>query len=289
MDAWTLWVLQSLNALAFASLLMFITLGLTLIFGIMRIVNFAHGAIYMLGAYSGVAASHLVGNFWLGLLAAPLAAGMVGWVFERVALRWLYARDGGSFLLVTFGLGLVLTEAIRLLWGAKPREIALPPFLDDVVFLWGEAFPIYRLFLILAGTIVIVALCFVFLRTRLGLIIRATSQNAGMVHALGIDIHAMRRGVFCAGCGLAGLGGFLAAPLLTAHLAMGSAAISDAYVIVMIGGMGSLVGSGAASLLVGVTQTFGNFYWPEITLGATYVLMIIVLMIRPGGLFGEEE
>src|SRR5262249_172518 len=147
-------------------------LGLTLIFGIMRIVNFAHGAVYMLGAYSGVTASQLIGNFWLGLLAAPLVAGMMALVFERAALRWLYARDGGSFLLVTFGLGLVLTEAIRLIWGAKPREVTLPSFLNDVVFLWGEAFPVYRLFLILAGIIAIAVLCFVFLRTRLGLIIR---------------------------------------------------------------------------------------------------------------------
>lgn len=289
MDVWTLWVFQILNALALASLLMFITLGLTLIFGIMRIVNFAHGAIYMLGAYSGVTVGRVAGNFWLGLLAAPLVAGLVGWVFERVALRRLHGRDGGSFLLVTFGLGLVLTEAIRLIWGAHPREIALPPFLEDVVFIWGEPFPTYRLFLVAAGVVVIIALWFVFLRTRLGLIIRATSQNADMVHALGIDIHALRRGVFGAGCAMAGLGGFLAAQLLTAHLAMGSAAISDAYVIVMIGGMGSLIGSAAGSLLVGMTQTFGNYYWPEITLGATYALMILVLMLRPGGLFGEEE
>jgi branched-chain amino acid transport system permease protein len=289
MNPFTIWLLQFLNALAFASLLMFITLGLTLIFGIMRIVNFAHGAIYMLGAYSGVTAGHLAGTFWGGLVAAPVVSGLLGWIFERLALKRLYGQDGGSFLLVTFGLGLVVTEGVRLVWGASPREIAIPPFLDDVIFIWGEPFPNYRLFLIFLGILAILALLFIFLRTRLGLVIRATSQNAAMVQALGVDIHAIRRDVFSAGCAMAGFSGYLAVPLITAHLAMGGDAISDAYVIVMIGGMGSLVGSAVASLLVGVTQTFGNYYWPEVTLGATYVLMILVLMLRPGGLFGEEE
>lgn len=287
--SWFLWLNLSLNTLAQASLLAMITLGLTLIFGIMRIMNFAHGALFMLGAYSGISAARLVDNFWVALLVAPLAAGVVGLIFEYSLLRRLYHRDGGAFLLITFGLSLVLTEVTRLVWGPNTRDVGLPDFLSGVVWLGDEAYPTYRLFLILFGAIVVGALTFVFLRTRLGLLVRAISQNAEMTHALGIDVQLVRSVTFAIGCAFAGLGGFLAVPLITGYIGMGNAAIIDSFVIVMIGGMGSFIGATAGSLLVALTQTFGNFFIPDLALVMPYLIMIAVLLCRPGGLFGEQE
>lgn len=289
MEAHALFLVQCLNSLSLAALLFFIALGLTLIFGIMRIINFAHGAIYMFGAYVGVTAYQLSGSFWVALIAAPIAAALLGVLFEWAALRWLYGRDGSAYLLVTFGLTLMLTEAIRFVWGPDGRTVDLPEILAGVVFVAGEPFPMYRVFLIGAGVAVALGTWLVLMHTRAGLLIRATAQNPTMTHALGLDVRVIRRGVFGMACGLAALGGVLATPLLTAFLGMGTLVVIDAFVIVMIGGMGSFVGTAIGSLLVGVSQTFGNFYFPDYALGATYALMILILLIRPGGLFGEQE
>lgn len=289
MEAHALFLVQCLNSLSLAALLFFIALGLTLIFGIMRIINFAHGAIYMFGAYVGVTAYQLSGSFWFALVAAPIATALLGVLFEWAALRWLYGRDGSAYLLVTFGLTLMLTEAIRFVWGPDGRTVELPESLAGVVFVAGEPFPTYRLFLIGAGIAVALGTWILLMHTRIGLLIRATAQNPTMTHALGLDVRVIRRGVFGIACGLAALGGVLATPLLTAFLGMGTIVVIDAFVIVMIGGMGSFVGTAIGSLLVGVSQTFGNFYFPDYALGATYALMILILLIRPGGLFGEQE
>ncbi len=289
MDPLALALIQLLNALSLSALLFFLALGLTLIFGIMRVVNFAHGAVYMLGAYVGVTTQGLTGSFALSLIAAPLAAGAFGLVFERLALVRLYAREHSAFLLVTFGLALALTEAIRLLWGPEAREAPLPPLLAGIVWILDEPFPTYRLVLIGAGLAAAIGLWLLLHRTRLGLLLRAASQNAAMTASLGVDVGAVRAAVFALACALAALGGALAAPLLTAYIGLGTSVVIDAFVIVMIGGMGSFIGTAAGSLLVGFAQTFGNFYLPEVALGATYALLILVLVLRPGGLFGRQE
>jgi branched-chain amino acid transport system permease protein len=255
----------------------------------MRVVNFAHGAIYMLGAYVGATAQDLTGSFAVALVAAPLAAALFGFAFERTALARLYAREHSAFLLVTFGLALALTEVIRLVWGPDARPAELPLALSGIVWILDEPFPTYRLALIGAGIAVAALLWLLLHRTRLGLLLRAASQNPGMTAALGNDVAAVRSVVFALACGLAALGGALATPLLGAYIGLGTSVIIDAFVIVMIGGMGSFVGTAAGSLLVGFAQTFGSFYLPEIALGATYGLMILVLLLRPGGLFGREE
>jgi len=289
LDPLALFTLQVLNALSLSALLFFIALGLTLIFGIMRVVNFAHGAVFMLGAYCGVAVQTATGSFAASLLAAPLAGAALGLAFERSALSRLYAREHSAFLLVTFGLALALTEAIRLIWGADARQTELPALLAGIVFVMDEPFPVYRLLLIGAGGLCWL-LCWLGLqRTRLGLLLRAASQNPTMTAALGNDVGRVRAMVFALACALAALGGALAAPLLSASLGLGSNVIIDAFVIVMIGGMGSFIGTVAGSLLVGFAQTFGNFYVPELALGMTYALMITVLVLRPGGLFGRPE
>jgi len=280
-------LIQLLNALSQASLLFFLGSGLALIFGIMRVVNFSHGALYMLGAYIGYTVARLTGSVWLAMLIAPLLVGLLGLLFEMGFLRHLYKRDEDAFLLVTFGLTLVLAELTRLTWGAPPLQVLLPTGLTDVVFIFDEPMPVYRLFLIAAGTISSLLIWQFLERTRLGLLIRATSQNAQMVHALGADINLIRSGVFALGCGLAALGGVLAAPSLTASLGMSSAVI-DAFVIVIIGGMGSFLGAILGSLIVACVQTFGNFFFPDFALVFLYALMLGVLIIRPGGLLGKE-
>lgn len=281
-------ITQCLNALSEAALLFFLGVGLTLIFGIMRIINFAHGAFFMLGAYVGYSAVHLTGSFWGALLLAPVAVGLVGAAFELGILRRLYHRDGSAFLMVTFGLTLVLGELIRLTWGVAALDVPLPKSLSGIVFILDEPFPIYRLFLAGAGIIVALAIWQFLERTRLGLLIRATSQNAEMVHALGTDVRLVRSAVFGIGCGLAGIGGVFAAPLVTASLGMAPNAVIDTFVIVIIGGMGSFLGSAIAAVLVGFVQVFGTYYFPDFAMALMYLLMLLVLVVRPGGLLGKE-
>lgn len=288
MDLLPLLLTQCLNALSQAALLFFLGVGLTLIFGIMRIVNFAHGTFFMLGAFLGYSAVRLTGSFWAGLVIGPLIGGAIGAAFEMGLLRRLYRRDDSAFLMVTFGLTLVLGEIIRLLWGVNALQVELPERLAGIVFLFDEPFPVYRLFLIGAGGVVAIAIWQFLERTRLGLLIRATSQNAEMVHALGVDVHLVRTAIFGIGCGLAALGGVMAAPLVTASLGMAGNAIIDAFVIVIIGGMGSFLGSLLAAVLVAFVQVFGNYYFPDFALSSMYLLMLLVLVIRPGGLLGKE-
>jgi len=281
-------VTQCLNALSQAALLFFLGCGLTLIFGIMRIVNFAHGAFFMLGAYVGWSAVHITGSFWAALVAAPLFVGGFGAAFELGILRRLYGRDGHAFLMVTFGLTLVMGEAIRLLWGVEALQVVTPESLSGIVFILDEPFPVYRLFLAGAGIIVGLTIWQFLERTRLGLLIRATSQNAEMVHALGTDVRFIRSAVFGIGCGLAGIGGVMAAPMVTASLGMAPNAVIDTFVIVIIGGMGSFLGSMIGALLVAFVQVFGSYYFPDFAMAFMYLIMLTILVVRPGGLLGKE-
>jgi branched-chain amino acid transport system permease protein len=281
---------QCLSALSQAAVLFFVACGLTLIFGIMRVVNFAHGAIFMLGAYVGYTASKLSGSFVVALIAAPIVVGIAGMLFERTLLRYIYGRrEGGSDLLLTFGLAVVLSELIRLAWGPQPLSIATPETLLGAVFLLDQPFPVYRLFLIALGVAAGIGVWQFLERTRAGLLIRAVSQNAEMVHALGVDVGLVRSGVFGLGCAMAAVGGVLAAPLLTAFLGMGTNIVIDAFVIVIIGGMGSFLGSVIGSLLVAFVQVIGTYYFHELALAFMYLLMLAVLIVRPGGLLGKEE
>jgi branched-chain amino acid transport system permease protein len=279
---------EGINALSQAALLFFLGVGLTLIFGIMRIVNFAHGALYMLGAFVAYSLAHSTGSFWVALAVAPVVVGAIGTAFELVILRRLYARDAHAFLMVTFGLALIVSETVRLIWGPDALQVLPPRPLAGVVFLLGEPFPVYRLFLVAFGVAVALAIWQLLERSRLGLLIRATSQNADMVHALGIDVNLVRSATFGIGCGLAALGGVLAAPLVTASHGMAGTVIIDAFVIVIIGGMGSFLGSLIGALLVAFVQVFGNYYLPDFALAFMYLVMLLVLVVRPGGLLGKE-
>ena len=288
MSTLALLLTQTVNALSQSALLFFLGVGLTLIFGLMRIVNFAHGALYMLGAFVGYSLSTWSGNYWLALAGAPLFVGLFGAAFELTILRRLYRRDAHAFLMVTFGLALVVGEGVRLTWGPDALQVPPPDLLAGVMFILDEPFPLYRLFLVATGVIVAVAIWQFLERSRLGLLIRATSQNADMASALGVDIKLIRSCVFGIGCGLAALGGVLAAPLVTASNGMAATVIIDAFVIVIIGGMGSFLGSLIGALLIGFVQVFGNYYAPDFALAFMYLVMLAVLVVRPGGLLGKE-
>ncbi len=279
---------QLVNALSQSALLFFLGVGLTLIFGLMRIVNFAHGALYMLGAFIGYSLSKWSGNFWIALAVTPVFVGLIGGAFEFAILRRLYRRDAHAFLMVTFGLALVVGEVVRLTWGSDALQVPPPALLSGVVFVHDEPFPLYRLFLVATGAVIATAIWLLLERTRLGLLIRATSQNADMASALGVDVKRVRSAVFGIGCGLAALGGVLAAPLVTASNGMAATVIIDAFVIVIIGGMGSFLGSLIGALLVGFVQVFGNYYLPDLALAFMYLVMLAVLVLRPGGLLGKE-
>jgi branched-subunit amino acid ABC-type transport system permease component len=290
MDFLGLAVTQCLNALSQASVLFFIACGLTLIFGIMRIINFAHGVIFMLGAYVGYTTIAVTSSFLLSLVVAPIIVGLFGMAFESIFLRRLYGRrDGGSYLMVTFGLAVVMSEAIRLIWGAHPLGAGIPDFLRGVIIVFDHPFPLYRVFLIVLGIGAAIAVWQFLERTRAGLLIRAVSQNSEMVHALGTDVDMVRTAVFGFGCAMAALGGALAAPLVTAFLGMGTTVVIDAFVVVIIGGMGSFLGSIIGSILIAFVQVVGSYYFQEFALAFMYLLMLIILVIRPGGLLGKEE
>ncbi len=280
---------QLLNAVALSALLFLVSVGLSLVFGILRVVNFAHGVFYMLGAYLGFTVVALSGSFWLALAVAPPLVGLVGAVLESSTLRFIYRRPPIYQLLLTFGLALILEEGVRVIYGptAKPVDPPLP--LQGSVELLGLVYPRYRLFLIVVGVIVGFCLWLFLQRTRAGLVIRAVAQNSEMAGCLGTDVQRVRTVVFGVACALAGLGGVAAAPMVTAYLGMGISVIVDAFVVVVIGGLGSLGGSMAGSLIVGAAQTWGGFYLSEAAMAIMYAVMGAILLFRPWGLFGEEE
>jgi branched-subunit amino acid ABC-type transport system permease component len=280
---------QLLNALALAGLLFLVSAGLSLVFGILRVVNFAHGVFYMLGAYLAYTAVTVSGRFWPALLAVPPIVGLVGALLEASTLRHIYRRPPIYQLLLTFGFALILEESVRVLYGPTAKGIDPPPLLQGAIALGPVVYPRYRLFLVVLGIAVGGAVWLLLQKTRAGLVIRAVAQNSEMADCLGADVARVRTLVFGAACALAGLGGVAAAPMTTAYLGMGIGVIVDAFVVVVIGGLGSIGGSMVGSLIVGAAQTWGAFYLPETAMVIMYAVMGAILVFRPWGLFGEEE
>lgn len=288
-------IAQLLTAFANASALFFVAVGLSIIFGVTRIVNFAHGSFYMLGAYLGVTISGLLMpllgglGFWLALPAAAAGAGLVGLGMERFLLRRLYRSNELFPLLATFGLLLVLQDVTLHVWG--PEDIVGPraPWLDSAVPLFGKLIPEYDLFLIAAGPIGLLALWLLFKHTRWGILVRAATEDREMVAALGTNQQRLFASVVALGTALAGLGGALQLPREAASLGMDLNIIAEAFVVVVVGGMGSIFGSYLAALLIAVIQAFGILLFPEITLVIVFLVMAVILTLRPQGLFGKRE
>jgi len=280
---------QLLNALTLAGLLFLVSAGLSLVFGILRVVNFAHGVFYMLGAYLGFTTVVLSGAFWPALVVVPIAVGALGALLEACSLRFIYRRPPIYQLLLTFGLALILEESIRIVYGPTAKPLDPPAYLEGAIRLGSLQYPRYRLFVVALGLVVAAAVWGFLRRTRAGLVIRAVAQNSEMAECLGADVARVRTLVFGAACALAGLGGVAAAPMTTAYLGMGIGVIVDAFVVVVIGGLGSIGGSMVGSLIVGAAQTWGNYYLPETAMVIMYAVMGAILIWRPWGLFGDPE
>lgn len=278
---------QTLNGLAYGALLFLLAVGLTLIFGMLDVVNLAHGSFYMLGAYAGLVMISATGSFWLALLAAPLAVGLVGMGIERVCLRPLYRRPPLDQVLLTFGFIYLFEDLIKAIFGGKIRSIPAPALFASSVTVGDFTYPSYRLFVIAFGLTVAVALWLLLERTRLGSIIRAGVYDAEMTAGLGINIHRVFTSVFAVGAALAGLSGVIAGPIQSAFPAMGVGILIPALIVVVVGGLGSLKGSLAGSLIIGQAETFGKAWLPEVAMLIIYVVMALVVLLRPQGLFGR--
>jgi branched-chain amino acid transport system permease protein len=294
---------QCLNGLQFGLLLFLLAAGLTLVFGIMDLVNLAHGSLYMMGAYFAATFVERTGSFVLGCVMALFATLALGILVEIVALRRLYGRDHLDHVLGTFGLILFFNELVRLVWGPAGLSLPLPPALNtSVQLIGGIYYPTYRLVIITVALLVALFLYLVVMRTRVGMLIRAGASNREMIGALGIDITLLYTLVFGFGAALAGLAGLMQAPILTVQIGMGENILILAFVVIVIGGIGSIRGAFIAAVFVGLVDTVGRAFLPDLlrlvlssTAASTaapalssmliYLLMAIVLVVRPAGLF----
>ena len=278
---------QLLHGLVFGAALGLLALGLTVIFGLLGVMNFAHGELFMMGAYAGVAVIGLTGSFWIALLAAPLIVGVIGAVTEAATLRPLYRREPLYGLILTFGLALVFREGIRQIFGGDMRRI-LPPFTGSTPLL-GMTYPNYRLFLLAASSVVLLAIWLFFTKTRAGIIVRAAVQDAEMLDGLGVDVRRVFTLTFAGSAALAALAGMLLAPVFTVYPYMGSEMILLAFIVVILGGMGSMGGSVVAAVAIGFAQSLFSLWMnPQRVAIAIFGIMLVVLIVRPRGFFGRE-
>jgi branched-chain amino acid transport system permease protein len=282
-----LFLLQLFTGLALGSIYVLVALGLSLIFGLLTIVNFAHGQFFMLGAYVGAFALGFTGNFWLSLVAVPLIVGGVGMAVERVLVRPLYGRGIDYPLLLTYGVGLVILDIVRIFAGTQGVPFATPELLSGAVNLGFFFFPKYRLFLILVTALILVALWIFLERTPYGLIIRAGARDQEIVQILGVDVGRVWLIVFGIGVAIAGLAGVLSAPIRGVFPEMGVPVLVEAFVVTVVGGMGSLPGAVIAGVLVGIVSSFTAFYFPQMATLSMFLLMALVLVFRPRGRFGR--
>ncbi len=284
-------VIQGLTGLAGASSLFLVAAGLTVIFGVTRVVNFAHGSLYMLGAYVGVSVlvrlPGTIGGFALGVIGAACAVGLAGVLMEVALLRRIYRAPPLLQLLATFGVVLIVQDFVQRIWGPDDLTLPRPPWLRGFVVIAGSRFPVYDLALIAVGPLVLAALWLLLTRTRWGTLVRAATQDREMVAALGVDQRWLFTSVFALGAALAGLGGALALPDQSANLQMDLGAIVDAFVIVVVGGLGSLPGAYLAALVIALLQAYGLVLVPRATLVLAFLVMAVVLMLRPNGLLGR--
>ena len=278
---------QVFTGLVLGMIYVLLAIGLSLIFGLMTVVNFAHGALYMLGAYFGVFLLGYTRNFWVALIVAPLMVGALGLLIERFLIRRLYGRSPDDPLLLTFGLSLILIEGVKVFWGKIGLTLDPPRALAGAVDLGFMTFPAYRLFLVAVIVAVLIALYFFLGRTYIGLIIRAGSRDPLMVRALGIDLGRVWLVVFGLGTGLAGLAGILAGPMRGAYAEMGVTMVIESFVVIVVGGMGSLLGAVVAGLLIGQVVGLTTLFVPKLAEIMVFMVMAVVLLVRPSGLFGE--
>jgi branched-chain amino acid transport system permease protein len=281
---------QLLLGLVNGSFYAMLSLGLAVIFGLLGIVNFAHGALYMIGAYVAFVALDKFGiNYWFALIISPLAVGALGVVIERTLLKRLYKIDPIYGLLLTFGLALIAEGVFRYWFDVSGQSYPVPALLEGATNLGFMVLPNYRAWVVFASLTVCLGTWFVIERTRLGAYLRAGTENPALVQAFGINVPVMVMLTYGAGCGLAALAGVLAAPVIQVTPLMGSNLIIVVFAVVVIGGMGSILGSILTGLGLGIIEGLTKVFYPEASSIVVFVIMAIVLMIRPAGLFGKEK
>ncbi len=290
MDATTaMYVAQGIHGIAYGMLLFLVASGLTLIFGMMGILNIAHAAFFMLAAYFCYQVLAWTGSFWLALLLAPVAAGIVGVVVERFLLRRVHAMGHMGELILTVGVMMVIMDGVKVFWGSENLPVRVPQALEGLVNLGGLDYPIYRLFIIGLSLLVLVLLIVVLYKTRLGMVVRAAVSDAGMVNALGINVPVLFMFVFGAGTWLAGLAGVAIAPILTVFPGLADQMGMDAFIVVVVGGFGSLGGAFMVAMICGLLSSYGVQFLSQLAPVLMFLFMAVVLAIRPMGFFGERE
>src|SRR5512135_2017538 len=278
-----------LHGLAYAGLLFLVSAGLTLVFGLMNVLNFAHAAMYMLGAYFSYTMLQATDQFWLSLMVCPILLFVIGALIERFLLRRVHVFGHLHELLLTFGIAFIISELVKWVWGTAPLPIQIGGFLDGNIKIWGVIYPTYRFFVLFCSILIGLLMSYLLLKTRMGITVRSAVDDSEMVNALGVNTPRVFMFVFALGAALSGLAGVISGPLLSTNTGMATSILVDAFVVIVIGGFGSLIGAVVASLMIGQLQSFGALLFPKFSLALIYLLMAIVLIARPSGLFGEKK
>lgn len=282
-------VLQALNALVDGVLLFLISVGLSLVLGLMNVVSLAHGSFFMLGAYLGLAVYTATGSFWWALLLAPLPVMLAGALLEVGFLRPLYRRGHLHQVLMTFGFTYVFADLVKIIFGPDVHSLAAPAAFSGVVHLLGSQFPTYRLFLIAVGLAMVVLLWVLIERSRLGAMVRAAVDDAAVAEGMGVNVGLLFTAIYALGAGLAAFAGVVAGPILGAAPGMDVEVLIPAFIVIIIGGMGNLRGAFIGSMLVGTAETLGKAYLPQVSLFLIYLVVVLVLMVRPAGIAGIQK
>jgi branched-chain amino acid transport system permease protein len=255
----------------------------------MNVLNFAHASFYMLAAYFSYSLLTWTGNFWLSLAFCPFFLFVIGAVIERFLLRRVHVLGHVHELLLTFGIAFIISELVKWVWGTAPLPMEIKGFLDGNVNLFGVIYPTYRLFVLFCSILIGLLMTVLLLKTRIGITVRSAVDDSEMVNALGVNTPRVFMFVFALGAALSGLAGVISGPLLSTNTGMATAILVDAFVVIVIGGFGSLIGAVVASLMIGQLQSFGALLFPKFSLALIYLLMAIVLIVKPSGLFGEKK
>ncbi len=282
-------IVNLLNGLSWGMLLFLISVGLTTVFGVLGVLNFAHGSLFMLGAYLSMWAMHFVPSFWFGILVGPVLVAIIGMIIEKWLLRPVYGRDISYQLLLTFAILLVLDDAVRLIWGPSYYVVEAPKILAGVFPLFHHSYPVYRLFLVVIGPIIGGALWIFFKFTHWGKVVRAAAMDREMAEGIGIRVPLLFTAVFGLGTWLAALGGALAAPHQSIGPSMGERVIIESFIVVVIGGLGSFPGAFLGAIFLGLLEAFGTVFAGRVQMALPYILLAVILLIRPRGFFGESQ
>lgn len=283
-----MYITQGIHGLAYGMLLYLVASGLTLIFGMMGILNLAHASFFMLGAYFCFTVINVTQSFWLALLFAPIFAAIAGALTERFLLRNTHKKGHIAELILTLGISLIILEAVKIFWGTEPLITHIPPSLKGMVMVIGVSYPLYRLFIIGVSVVTLFILFLILYKSRLGIIARAAVHDPDMVSALGINVQLVFMLLFGVGIWLAGLSGTVAAPLLSVFPGMADQMALDAFIVVIVGGLGSLMGAFVVAILLGELNAYGIQFIPGMAPILMFAFMVIVLAFKPNGLFGEQ-